>query len=852
MTRLEIDTNQQKKISVLYAHYCLFMHGLLHEERILMRTFSILCLVAAAIVPFPGNGYSQEINQDALSHFEKALHAQDIQKRIEHYEKALAIEPGFPDALYQLGVAYLDQGSFDKAIETLTRVVPADSAANSDIATHLKDAYTFLAQEYLAEDEMDQALYAIEEALYLDELYSPALATLGKLRLKQHKLTAALDALTISLERNPRQAAAWNTFGDVHLRGDNLPAAIRAYEKALAINPDLKSAKFHLKVARERNAPHAWLQKSEYFIAKDSLAQAIEVLRNAVAAHPKNTALLQHLAWAEQEHTYRVAMHAWHDGKWTQAVDLLQRLNPEYKDAFLRLEEARAELFLNEVDPVPMESNTAQPEQLLPEMADTTLTESLTVTVNTVAEIKLPQTVNSPGGEEQVDSLVVGSAAVIPDSTVAELLAATNFLPAENSSEASFPMLDQVPANRPNVRQKTSMNAFWLAGAAGSMLFLALVLLQYRRKNTRQFKPDQPEQTATPKNENLSAQPGKQMSGATTENLFHEEVASETPVKFGHLNTRELFDQHETTAASTLLPEDSLLALQETRTIVGGIRNIEKIGRYVIEKQIGRGSMGLILKAWDPKLDRTVVIKQIALQLCRDGNAISRLRNRLYREARAAGKLNHPNIVTIYDVEELDTSSYIVMEYLDGHDLRQITHTKKPIPPGRALKIIGQISDALDFAHRNGIVHRDIKPANVILTAGDRIKVADFGIAKLPQSGTLTKTGDMIGTPFYMSPEQIEGRRVDGRSDVFSAGVVLYELLTGCRPFGGDSIPAIVYNIVQSQPKAPTKVNSNLPASLDEILQRALAKDPDDRYKTAAELRQAVGQARGEFERDEM
>ncbi|MCH9008367.1 tetratricopeptide repeat protein, partial [candidate division KSB1 bacterium] len=154
------------------------MHGLFHEERILMRTFSILCLVAAAIVPLPGYGRSQEINQEALSHFEKALHSQDIQKRIEHYEKALAIEPGFPDALYQLGVAYLYQGAFDKAIETLTRVVPADSAAYADMATHLKDAYTFLAQEYLAEDEIDQALYAIEEALYLDELYSPALAML--------------------------------------------------------------------------------------------------------------------------------------------------------------------------------------------------------------------------------------------------------------------------------------------------------------------------------------------------------------------------------------------------------------------------------------------------------------------------------------------------------------------------------------------------------------------------------------------------------------------------------------------------------------------------------------------------
>jgi len=194
--------------------------------------------------------------------------------------------------------------------------------------------------------------------------------------------------------------------------------------------------------------------------------------------------------------------------------------------------------------------------------------------------------------------------------------------------------------------------------------------------------------------------------------------------------------------------------------------------------------------------------------------------------------------VIIYDVEEDRNISYIVMEYIEGENLQSLLETHGTFSLERTLKIAIRICDAVSFAHEHDIVHRDIKPSNIMLSKGDRIKVADFGIAKLPQFGTLTQTGNIVGTPFYMSPEQIEGRILDGRSDIFSIGVLLYEMLTGTRPFAGENLPTIVYKIIHKVPPPPSLENEVLPTFLDEIVERALAKDPVDRYPTVKNLRQ--------------
>ncbi|RMF70497.1 MAG: serine/threonine protein kinase, partial [Calditrichaeota bacterium] len=286
---------------------------------------------------------------------------------------------------------------------------------------------------------------------------------------------------------------------------------------------------------------------------------------------------------------------------------------------------------------------------------------------------------------------------------------------------------------------------------------------------------------------------------------------------------------------------------QETRTILGGIRQVKHIGRYVVEKEIGRGSMGLVYKAWDPKLDRTVVIKQVTFEGRGGTYEIDRLKERLHREAMAAAQLNHPNIVIVYDVGEAAAFSYIVMEYVEGQDLKALLARSRKFPLARTVAIVSQICEALEFAHRHGVVHRDIKPSNILVTRGDRIKIADFGIAKMPKFDTLTLTGNVVGTPFYMSPEQVEGRRLDGRTDIFSTGVVLYEMLTGIRPFAGESIPTVVYKIVHKMPKLPSLEDGDLPPHFDRIVEKALAKDPEERYATAGEMLEELTRVQQEF-----
>jgi serine/threonine-protein kinase len=312
-------------------------------------------------------------------------------------------------------------------------------------------------------------------------------------------------------------------------------------------------------------------------------------------------------------------------------------------------------------------------------------------------------------------------------------------------------------------------------------------------------------------------------------------------VKFDPIDTTEILRDTENPQA------DAEISIRETQTILGGIKKIKRIGRYILEKEIGKGSMGLIYKAWDPKLDRTVVIKQVNFNFTSNTKEIGMLKDRLLREARAAGRLNHPNIVIIYDVDEEKDFSYIVMEYLQGNDLKLLLEKEVRLEPGRTVYIIRQICDALDYAHQMGIIHRDIKPSNIILTQNHTVKVADFGIAKIPNLGTLTQTGSIVGTPFYMSPEQLEGRKLDGRADIFSVGVILYEMLTGAHPFAGDSIPAVVYKIVHQQPKPPCSILEDLPKFLDDIVSRALAKDQQERYANAQELLADLEKVQGEL-----
>jgi len=266
----------------------------------------------------------------------------------------------------------------------------------------------------------------------------------------------------------------------------------------------------------------------------------------------------------------------------------------------------------------------------------------------------------------------------------------------------------------------------------------------------------------------------------------------------------------------------------------------QTLGRYLIEREIGKGAMGKIYLAFDPKLDRRVVIKTVCFNLAASEADTAALKDRIYREARAIAKLSHPNIVVVYDVEDDKELSYIVMEHLEGRDLRQALQSEHCFDYPRAIKIVAQVCSALDYAHQAGIIHRDIKPSNIMLLPDDKAKVTDFGIAKIANNFSLTLPGHVLGTPSYMAPEQFEEEKFDHRADIFSLGVVFYELLTGSRPFAGDSLAALAYKIVHKMHIPPSLQNVELPIELDEIVHRALAKQPEERYQTAQEFREAL------------
>ena len=259
---------------------------------------------------------------------------------------------------------------------------------------------------------------------------------------------------------------------------------------------------------------------------------------------------------------------------------------------------------------------------------------------------------------------------------------------------------------------------------------------------------------------------------------------------------------------------------------------LQHIGRYHITAELGKGAMGVVYKATDPNIGRTVAIKTTRIDT--HGLETEELLRRFKNEARSAGTLNHPNIVTIYDAGEQDGVFYIAMEYIEGQTLHELLSQHRSLPVEKVLEIVRQVCAALDYAHAHGVVHRDIKPANIMLAAHGAVKVMDFGIAKT--GGTMTATGQVLGTPNYMSPEQVKGKHIDGRSDLFGVGVILYEMLTGEKPFDGQNVTTIIYKIVSENPIPPRELDVTIHPGLSAVVTKALAKVPDDRYQTGAAL----------------
>jgi eukaryotic-like serine/threonine-protein kinase len=261
-------------------------------------------------------------------------------------------------------------------------------------------------------------------------------------------------------------------------------------------------------------------------------------------------------------------------------------------------------------------------------------------------------------------------------------------------------------------------------------------------------------------------------------------------------------------------------------------------GRYQIVKELGKGNMGVVYQAHDPQIDRSV-----ALKVLRPDRVVSEaFVTRFVKEARAIGRLSHPHIVTVYDVGEDHGTIYIAMEYLQGEPFNDVIHSGR-LSVAQSVDIARQIAEALDYAHAKGIVHRDIKPSNIILDAQNRVKLTDFGIARIEDAAAAgqTQAGEILGTPIYMSPEQVMGQSVDGRSDLYSLGVIVYEMVSGRRPFTGNNIAALFRAITQDTPESPADIDPFVPKKLSDAIMRSLAKQPENRFQTGREMAAALG-----------
>jgi CHASE2 domain-containing sensor protein/predicted Ser/Thr protein kinase len=342
----------------------------------------------------------------------------------------------------------------------------------------------------------------------------------------------------------------------------------------------------------------------------------------------------------------------------------------------------------------------------------------------------------------------------------------------------------------------------------------------------------EPEFQAT---EHLAVQPGAENRQAPPSQQATAAVGETGPTTTVSPSDRE-------PATPVITPEPPLGVSLSSSPLSGSAGDIDRLthlGRYQVVDIVGKGAMGTVFKGVDPAINRPVALKTIRLDFVSDAAEMEELRDRLSREARAAGMLSHPNIVTIYDIGSENNLHYIAMEYLEGQTLESLIKKKVQFSYKIVAGIISQICAALQYAHDQGIVHRDIKPANIMVLPDYSIKVMDFGIARIDTT-SLTRTGIAMGTPNYIAPELLQGRKVDRRCDIFSMGVVMYELLTGRRPFKGENLTALIYSIINDEPPCPSSINENLPPIFDHIVGRALQKNPMERYQKASDIKTAL------------
>ena len=734
-----------------------------------------------------------------------------------------------------------------KAVQSCASLAEAGRASALSAASRRQMAtiYFALGREFYQQTKWSPAVAHLEKAFALDSTFVSAHATLGLIYFQQRKYDAAIAAYNKVLAAQPA-AQLYNNLGAAHEAKGELRAAVEAYRRALELDARLLPAQKNLQRAQEKLALAEPVFPFEEKLAAVDSVQLAAPRRDSLALIAQKSVRSSITANSKERKGKPASTSKNSETKTKDSgkVAILKRAQPLIKP---------------EVDPIkkpPNASAVGPPQNLSAAPTSSSSGNSIFAYLCGIGAMLLgvfaftqrrrlnrvwlqikPALAISTLGMRRQRRLLASTAArrshdideikFLPRRTAAPVVAApgaTNESPPAITSaslEPRQPSLQTQAFFAEMIAAEPEIEAFdEMPEEAGTEISPAI--------NSTNGHIDSAAVALPRRDENDAINTADPLISAT---------AVMAPIStINGKNGHPFLSQPAETSSELIVSQRGITGDEQRATS----NEPSTLGRYLIEREIGKGAMGKIYLAFDPKLDRKVVIKTVCFNLAASETDTAALKDRVYREARAIARLGHPNIVVVYDVEDDRDLSYIVMEHIEGRDLRQALKSERRFDCPRAITIITQICSALDYAHQAGIIHRDIKPSNIMLLPNDKAKVTDFGIAKIADNFSLTLPGHVLGTPSYMAPEQFEGETIDGRADIFSLGVVLYELLTGCRPFAGDSLAALAYKIVHKMHIPPSLQNLELPLELDEIVGQALAKQPEDRFQTAQELRDAL------------
>ncbi|KAA3657653.1 MAG: tetratricopeptide repeat protein [Calditrichaeota bacterium] len=803
-----------------------------------------------------------------------------VKQRIPLLQEMLQTHPDWNVAHYALGVAYYSLKEYELVIPHFTKVLASgQKIENVNISEYLAVAHHEVAKKHIVTKRYKEAIPHLKTAIKLSPSNASFYTNLGicYYNTGDYNLAKSVTQRAIQLAaKSPiEQGRGYYYLGHIYNALGNFEVALNSYKRATELNPKLTNVQKYIHRIETEQEIARLFDKAEMYINTGNAKDAIALLQQVIGYDPNHLEAKRLIADAQAQLRREETARAKANTPPATKPKIMKSSRVSDNTTPDKLIEKKPVV---KRDENPREEDTRHKDAaLLYAQGHFQQAQKLyLVLLNEDSSDKVARRylarIDSVGAQKKAPLLADKSSAIHPGSAIDTVNIIDQDTPIASNSGNQTTTKRMAESDF----SQSSLLKIILAGTA-MLIIGAVAFYVYKHKPPKNtLDITEHEMRAFESRMDISATASQQKTGTknpkiqtahpNTKATNSSPPANDKPL----VNIVEKPDTDEkdndanvfTTSFSAQDEEDFLKLVNDENARPAGFQHdetgdgddksehtqtlemsqfqVKKIGRYVIEKEIGRGAAGRVYKAWDPKLDRTVVIKTVSYSLTATPEEIKRLKARVYREARAAAKLSHPNIVIVYDVEDESSFSYIVMEYIQGTDLRILLDNHKELAPAKAVNLILQTCKALQFAHNSGVVHRDVKPSNIMIVEKDVVKVTDFGIAKITNNLTLTQTGRVVGTPSYMAPEQIEGKEVDGRADVFSLGIVLYELLTGQRPFTGDTLASLAYKLVHIDPPLPSSVNKKIPAIFDEIITKSISKNPTNRYQSADEFYNAL------------